>query len=861
LRLLAEREPVYLGIIPVLMSPGIMTGSEAKLAAAQGGGGVSVRWSLVGVGLLIVALAFAGLLAGAYWVVYRPLVAHMAELEMRNASQQVEDQVASVFYRIETVVDHFQRWGAGGALDLAQPERLNVLLRPYLIGDLHISSMAMADETGREVLIVRRADGTWLNRFTDPAVTPNKGRFVTWRPDGSLVADESRDDEYDARARGWFRDAMALPPDRKLMWTEPYVFHSTGEPGVSAVVRWSGPDGRRHVMTTDVTLADLSRLMQSVTVGKSGFVSVLAENGAVVALPRDPRFETDDAIKAAVLHNVAEIGNAPLQAAYEAWRGRGVPAGAPIDLWLRGRRWLAEFSPSRHGDHAFWVATVAPADDFGLPVSAFAATLASLLALDLLLVWLLASWAAAFFTRPLLELVRESRRIGEMQLDQPVTTASGMREIMVLAASQEEMRKKLLTANEALEDLVAERTRSLEIAKSNAEILAQRAEAATQAKSDFLANMSHEIRTPMNAILGMADLVLRTELSPRQRDYLGKLKGSARSLLSIINDILDFSKIEAGKLAMEETDFALSDVFERVASIVAPKAQEKGLEFRVDAAEDIPAKLIGDPLRLEQILINLCGNAVKFTESGEVALRVAREAGTGGKRVKLRFSVKDTGIGLNAEQIDRLFQPFSQADPSITRTHGGTGLGLVISKNLIDLMRGDIGVVSEPGKGSEFYFTVPFGIGRAAAPAETPPPNDSAQDVARIKGMRILLVEDNEINQELAKELLGAIAGADLAVAGNGQEALDRLRGESFDLVLMDIQMPKMGGYEATRHIRREISADLPVIAMTAHAMASDREKCLEAGMNDYVSKPFFPEELFAVVAKWRSRKYQPRLQ
>ena len=823
------------------------------MAEKEGEAGVSVRWSLAGVGLFIVVLAFVGLLAGSYWVVYRPLVRHMAQVEMSGAARQAMEKLGMQFLRIEGVVDHFRRWGIAGELDLDHPDRLNNLLRPYMLGSLNISSMAVAEASGREILIVRLPDGTWLNRFTDPATRARTGRFVTSRDDAAPIADEIRETEYDARQRGWFKDAMALPSSTPMLWTNPYIFLSTGDPGVSAVTRWQAPDGRIYAMATDITLSDLTHAMQAITVRKSGFVAVLGERGEVLALPPDQRFVDDATIKEMILRRVEDIGSPALQSAFTEWRGLGGPDGTPYEFRLDGRRWLAEFASSRHGERTFWIATVAPADEFELPASTYAGPLAALLAADLLVTWLLSGWAAMLFTRPLLKLVKESRRIGEMQLDEPVTISSRMREIRVLAATQEDMRRKLLSANAELEGQVAERTRSLEIAKGNAEILARRAEAATQAKSDFLANMSHEIRTPMNAVLGMADLVLRTDLTPQQRDFLNKLKNAAHSLLAIINDILDFSKVEAGKLEVERTEFLLSAVLERVDSVIAPRAQEKGLNFNIALESDLPGRFIGDPLRLEQVLLNLCGNAVKFTDRGAVTIRVAKLAEVNGGRVLLRFSVRDTGIGLSKEQIDRLFQPFSQADASITRTYGGTGLGLAICKQLVALMGGEISVDSMLDQGSEFAFTVTLGIGHDDMTSPEPsPPADSSADLARIKGMRILLVEDNEINQVLAKELLGAIAGAELTIAGNGLEALDRLRSESFDLVLMDIQMPKMGGYEATGIIRAEISKDLPVIAMTAHAMASDREKCLDAGMNDYVSKPFFPEELFSVVAKWR---------
>ena len=552
-----------------------------------------------------------------------------------------------------------------------------------------------------------------------------------------------------------------------------------------------------------------------------------------------------------------------------------------------------------------------------------------------------------------------------------------------LLAEVEQKNRDLERHSAQLEDTVARRTEQLEQAMRDADT-------ANKAKGDFLANMSHEIRTPMNAIIGLSDLCLRTELSDKQRDYIAKVHGSAISLLGIINDILDFSKIEAGKLDIEIVPFSIDGVLENLATLVQAKTQEKGLELLFNRSPAVPTILIGDPLRLGQILINLTNNAVKFTEKGEILVCLDLQESRDDK-LTLRVTVSDTGIGMSAEQMEKLFQSFSQADTSTTRKYGGTGLGLAISKQLAELMGGEIWVESEEGKGSTFGFTLAVEAGEGASERSFSPvaelenmtclvvdDNDTsreilsqylssfnfsvdsvnsgdavveriaqgefdydllvtdwmmpgkdgielaavirasetlqkqpkiilvsafhggelrekpgaecidkylakpvspshlfdaimecfgqdvasskeritqlshgADDLSSIRGARVLLTEDNEINQQVASELLQQ-AGLVVDVANHGREAIDMLDRQDYDIVLMDIQMPIMDGYAATRHLREDGRyADLPILAMTANATTEDREKSLAAGMNAHINKPINPSDLFTALLTW----------
>ena len=1040
---------------------------------------LSIRIALL---MLLALLLFAG---ASYQFIVAPSVNSLATAQMGLVSQQIEARVNAMLHGVEITLRSSRGWAMSSELNHNQLLRFNEFFMPMLANHEQVASVNFAHESGREILLLHSADGSWVNRVSNPEAWGRQTYWLYWNTNRQLERVEMRLLDYDTRTRPWFKGAMAQEADSGVYWTEPYIFFTTKEPGITASTRWVGADGSRYAMGHDVLLLDLSTFTANLSVGQLGKVAIFQGDGKLLALPKDARFTDVATMLPAVLKTPADLELVEIDNGYRTWQQQSAETQALTEYRVGDRPWFSLFRIVNAGRQYFWLGVFSPQDEFA-PIGR-----ESLLGLAAIaLITLLAGIAVALqlgrsFGRPLAKLARVSARLGNQQLDIPVRVNAPWREVRELAQAQEAMRLRLaesqqtlVQANAELERKVAERTRDLQHSQEklveresffraifdnatvgistitkemhqqavnrsfaeftgyapsallerdfleligaqhrsnvvtaldgivsgreldyraevlfpckgandrwgdlqitgirdahgevqsllvtvmdvtarhavegalqrqltlmqammnvipnavfyknaearflgcnrayedafgvtkefmlgkrvldlmylpeadrltyqaederviatagrvqreqmlpmadgnehdslysvagftqpdgspggmvgvivditplkNAEREAQQAraeaEAAAAAKSEFLANMSHEIRTPMNAIIGMTHLALQTNLTPKQRNYLTKAEGATRSLLGIVNDILDFSKIEAGMMVIESVDYSLEQVLRSVADINAYRANEKELELFIDVAPDVADRLLGDPLRVGQVLVNLVGNAIKFTEAGEVSIRVAL-VGLEGENPRLRFEVRDTGIGMAPEVCARLFMPFTQADSSMTRRFGGTGLGLSICKRLVELMGGELGATSTPQVGSTFYFVLPYRSGHATGIVRKNPWQD----------LRVLLVDDSVGASQVLERLLSSlgfqtqvVASAEAAVLA-ASTARDQVR--PYQLAFVETRLPDTEGGLAT--IGRIKALDgyqtLPVVAMTM----SEHDDDLEARLN-----------------------------
>ncbi|MDR2549820.1 MAG: response regulator [Desulfobulbus sp.] len=605
----------------------------------------------------------------------------------------------------------------------------------------------------------------------------------------------------DISIRPWFHEAMA---GKGVVLSEPFRSRITGDALMAAATRFTH-NGYSGAMVGSLQIRKITQAalelenkpwLRTVIVTESGMTAASLDDAAIASYSYGDRPWFKEVLQkpSGFIEVTAQDG--PRILAFFHLPGTNLYALASAD-----KEYL--LSPVRDVERIGLVAAV----------------------LAVLLAYAVIYLAVTPVTRDIFRLAERAEKVGRGNLDQAID----------------------VTRNDELGVL----SRSLRTMVENLKQMIVRAEDATRAKSDFLARMSHEIRTPMNAVIGMAYLALQTGPDERQKNYLTKIQGAAENLLGIINDILDFSKVEAGKMTLENKAFRLTDMMQSLVDLLEHKAKQQGLALSLDVAPDVPPVLVGDSLRLSQICLNLCNNALKFTEKGSISLFID-VAEDRGDEVLLHCRVQDTGIGMTAQEQALVFDAFSQADGSTTRKYGGTGLGLTICRLLAQLMHGDIWVESEPGRGSTFHVTALLCRGGSD---DLPLPQRTALSSGEIVGnVKVLLVEDNELNREIAQELLRSMLGITPVMAVNGAEAVAACSAQKFDLVLMDILMPVMDGLEATRRIRAldgPCKPTMPIIAMTANAMTGDKEKSLAAGMNDHITKPIDHEKLLEALQYW----------
>ncbi|OYU44001.1 MAG: hypothetical protein CFE44_15295 [Burkholderiales bacterium PBB4] len=704
---------------------------------------------------MLVMLSLGVFAYGGYRLIVQPAINELALSQMSGMAQTVQSKLESSFSGVETSLKTARSWGIQTQ---AKPSaeflpQFNEAFLPVLQQQPDISAIVFSDETGREIFLVRTANGNLVTRLSDPARRGRTMDWLTWDVSGKLVSRDIRMIDYDARTRPWFKGAMAQTSTQGLFWTDPYVFFTTQEPGFTGAIFWTGNDGKRYMIAHDVPILGLSQFTSRLKLAERGVVSLLDETGVLLAAPRQERGSPSDNLHDGLLHHAQDSGNSVLRAGYKHWQEVGGPASVITEFEHEGQRWFGMFEPTEAAGRIAWLTTFAPADEF-LPTGP--RTVAALIAITLLAMGI-ASWVglrvARRVARPVEILTQESERIGRMELDQPVShggVLSHWSEVKQLGATLETMRQRLLDATESLEQTrqelelrVVDRTQALagqivfiealldtipnaifykgadtrfigcnkayesmfgitrsqfigktvldleylpldvrqayqaedtrvvrecsrvsrnedlifsdglvhntlytvtgfanpdgspagligvivdvtdlKTAEQVAIKASHAARAAADAKAMFLANMSHEIRTPMNAILGLTHLVLQMDLAQRQRSHLEKVNSAAQGLLLLINDILDFSKIEAGKMTCENAEFSLDAVIAQLVDVLSMRARDKGLELLFDIASDVPDRLMGDAVRLGQVLTNLFSNAVKFTEQGEITLPV-----------------------------------------------------------------------------------------------------------------------------------------------------------------------------------------------------------------------------------------------
>lgn len=799
------------------------------------------------------------------------LAARHFSLVMQNIRSDVELNILPVLHMVQGTVPFVHEAGLKNFDDARNRYLLGCI--QTLSSHKNILALNFGYQDGSFFSVTALRDNTVRQRYNAPeaatfalwAVAPDaKGTVREWweflAEDAASLSVRAMPPRYDPRTRDWYTAALRF---NGPTLTLPYVFTTSREPGVACAAPFAGGRG---VFSVNIMFKNFQDLLNTFTLTEHGQAFILDQQHRVVAghthTPQGARVSLDTSrLLPLGTHGVLPDGALP------EVLGGAAPDSEVHTLRIAGEPYFFSYDDISVGGQKLYMLLLSPVKDFtGFAEKFFDKNLLFAL-ISLCIVIPPAVLLSYRIGAVLKQLLEETLRVKAFNLKDSRPVSSRIYEVQRLAHAITSMKFSIRRRTGALqnmqnhlEQLVRERTKELVLARDDAQ-------RATQAKSVFLSTVSHEIRTPLSAVIGFTHLFERSNLTPRQVDYLEKIRMSSESLLHIINDVLDFSKIEAGRLELEHMPFQPKVLVDAVRSIVSFSAQDKHLALSATVADDVPDVVEGDPARLRQVLLNLLNNAVKFTAMGSVALEVRVEPLSGedaasAAAVRLGFSVSDTGIGMSPQQMKAIFQPFTQADNSIARRYGGTGLGLAICRQLVELMGGSIHVASKEGRGTTFRFTVPLKRAAAQMPPEAMPIGSGAPDApSPRRGARVLVVDDNAINREIACALLEN-AGMNVETAADGREAVEKARTVPYDLVFMDMQMPVMDGLAAVRALRaaargedgnppRPDLAALPIVAMTANALTEDRRHCLEAGMNDHISKPLMPDVLHALLIRW----------